>query len=76
MDENTTACAGKCGRRLDLGDSRPCAIMICRECKKIPDVFRRVRSEHSRHIEAHLAEGRKTNPFYPFADFSEAFDHA
>lgn len=71
----TTRCAGHgrkvrnkihtCDAQLDLGDSRPCAIMICKRCRKIPQVFRQVRADWVRHMDEHIAAARALDLLWP-----------
>jgi len=60
-----------CNRTLDGSDCRPCAILICTWCRNKPDIFRLIRSRMFRHIDQHLAEGRKLDKTYPFNDLKE-----
>lgn len=72
----STNCAGDCGKRLDLGPARSCAILICGDCRKDQEKFRIARSRLKKHLDEHIAEGRKSNPWYPFNDFNDAWQHA
>jgi hypothetical protein len=72
---NTTRCAGNgrkvrnkihnCEALLDLGNSRPCAIMICSGCRQIPEVFRQVRAKWLKHMDQHIKEAKEANPLWP-----------
>ena len=73
---STTSCSGGCGRQLDLTGCRPCAILICMKCRQNRDTLRKVRTKFFQHIDEHIKEGRKQNPFYPFSNIDEAFMYA
>ncbi len=72
----TGSCHGNCGRTLDLGGARVCAILICRTCRKDPKRLTAARAENGRHMRAHTIHERQTNPWYPFPDFNTAWSAA
>lgn len=64
-----------CNTSLSATGCRPCAILICSACRQNPERFRLARSRMFSHIDEHIEIGRRTNPWYPFESFEEAFVH-
>ncbi len=58
----------RCTAALELGASRPCALLICPSCRSNPEVFRGVRVEMYNHIDRHIAEAKARNPSWPFGE--------
>lgn len=78
----TTRCAGHgrkvrnkihtCEAQLDLGGSRACAIMVCKRCREIPEVFRQVRADWIRHMDTHIRESKAQDPLWPRSGIQKA----
>ena len=67
-----------CHTNLELGSALPCAIFICRECRRDHDKLRLAREAMNRHLAEHKATYRQTNPYWPFLNRHEfaAFQEA
>ena len=67
-----------CTTNLEFRPAAPCAILICRECRKDRDKLRLAREAMNRHLAEHKATQRQINPYWPFRNRHEytAFQEA
>ena len=72
-----TKCFG-CPTLIESKPAAPCAILICRVCRRDHDRLRRAREAMNRHLAEHKAQYREINPYWPFRNRHEytAFQEA
>ena len=70
-DGSVTKCH-TCPTMLELGPAQPCAILICKDCRRDHEKLRRTREALTRHLAEHKLKMRETLPYWPFRDRFEA----